>query len=249
MPVKQDSSTTAPVGSLPPAFPDVGALLWRRDLWRAWLDEHPGEADLLANSYGCLVRLTSHTGWNEDRTLERLGCEASSDEELRQLATERLGLCNEYFVWVEGLLLNLDLVSDKRLMVSGAARIFAAAEQDLGLCKRIMTAGIFPPLEYLRLGEIAQSWQCAIRALPGRRGDLARETYMDNPFIDQSSPHLSPRRLDMLDRPNAQELLGPRIQRLMRAHLEVCAVCEESHAHRGHPPAKPQQQARARALA
>jgi hypothetical protein len=249
MPIEQDSSATTPVGSLPPAFPDVGALLWRRNLWQAWLEEHPEEADLLANSYGCLVRLTSHTGWNEDRTLERLGCEASSDEELRKLATERLGLCNEYFEWVEGLLLNLDLVSDKRLMVSGAARIFAAAEKDLGLCKRIMTSGIFPPLEYLCLGEIAQSWQSAIRALPGRRGDLARETYADNPFVDQSSPHLSPRRLDMLDRPNAQELLGPRIQRLMRGHLEVCAVCAESHDRRGHEPAISQQPPRVRVLA
>ena len=156
MPAEQESPTATLTSSPPPAFPDVGSLLWRRGLWREWLDEHPNEGDLLAGAYRYLVRLTSHTGWDEDRLLKRRTCETSSDDELRKLATERLGLCSEYFAWVERLLLNLDVVSDKRLTVSGAARLFAAADQDLGRCEAAFKAGVFPPLEYLRLGEVAK---------------------------------------------------------------------------------------------
>jgi hypothetical protein len=164
--------------------------------------------------------------------LARVGCETSSDEELRKLATERLGLCSDYFEWIESLLVELDLASDKRLMVSGAARFFAAADQNLEQCRTIMRAGSFSPLEYLRLGEIAQSWQCAIRGLPGYRGDRARDTQEQNPFIDESTPHLSPKRLDMLVRKDSQALLGSRIEKQIREHLSHCSACGESYARR-----------------
>lgn len=225
-------SATALAGSPPQVFPDVGSLLWRREFWLSWLEENPGEADLLARAYGRLVRLSSHTGWAEDQVLKRLGCDTSSDEELRKLATERLGLCSLYFKWVESLLGELDLASDKRLIVSGAARFFTAAEEDLDSCEAIMRAGSFSPMEYLRLGEIAQSWQCAIGGLPGHRGARARETQKQNPFIDQSTPHLSPKRLDMLDLDNAHELLGLRTEERMRKHLKHCAACEEAYERR-----------------
>lgn len=232
MTADQDFSTTTLAGSPPDVFPDVGSLLWRRELWLSWLEENPGEANLLARAYSCLVRLSSHTGWTEDRVLKRLGCDTDSDEELRKLATERLGLCSLYFEWVESLLLELDLASDKRLIVSGAARFFAAAEEELDLCKTIMRTGTFSPLEYLRLGEIAQSWQCAIRGLPGHRGNRARETQQKNPFIDESTPHLSPKRLDMLDRESSQALLGVRIEKRVRKHLNHCPTCEEAYGRR-----------------
>ncbi len=222
MPAEQESPTATLTSSPPPAFPDVGSLLWRRGLWREWLDEHPNEGDLLAGAYRYLVRLTSHTGWDEDRLLARLGCETSSDDELRKLATERLGLCSEYFAWVERLLLNLDVVSDKRLTVSGAARLFAAADQDLGRCEAAFKAGVFPPLEYLRLGEVAQAWQCAIRTLSGRRGELARRVYSANPFNDEGTPHLSPMRLDMLDLEDARMLLGERVR------ARICSTISRS---------------------
>ena len=45
----------------------------------------------------------------------------------------------------------------------------------------------------------------------------------------------------MLDLPNADELLGVRIQGLMRSHLKVCSACEESYERRGHPAAKAHQ--------
>jgi hypothetical protein len=171
----------------------------------------------------------------------RLGCDATSDEVLRELASERLGLCGEYFGWVETLLIHLDVTADKRLMVSGAARIFAAAEQDLSRCKATMTAGSFPPLEYLRLGEVAQAWQSAVRELPGPRGDRARAIYDENPFVDEGTPRLSPKRLDMLDLSDASELLGARVRELMLDHLKVCAVCEESRVRRAMPELRPRQ--------
>jgi hypothetical protein len=246
MPADRESSsaTTNP----PPAFPDVGWLLWRRELWGPWLEEHPDEAELLVGAYRRLVRLTSHTGWDEDRTLARLGCGATSDEGLRELATERLGLCSEYFGWVETLLVNLEVTPDKRLMVSGAARIFAAAEQDLRRCKATMSLGSFPPLEYLRLGEVAQAWQSAVRGLSNPRGDRARAVYEENPFVDESTPHLSPKRLDMLDLPDSRTLLGVHVRERMLAHVKVCAVCEESRIRRAEPELRPRQR-RVRALA
>ena len=141
-------------------------------------------------------------------------------------------LCTLYFEWVESLLRELDLASDKRLTVSGAARFFAAAETDLDRCETIMRAGDFAPLEYLRLGEVAQTWQSAMRRLEGQRGDRARHTQAANPFIDDQTPHLSPKRLDMLARPDSQDLFGPRIEERVREHLELCGLCEEAYDRR-----------------
>jgi hypothetical protein len=232
MTAQDDTLTILLAGSPPRLFSNVGVLL-KPDLWFAWLEKHPGHAKLLAVGHGCLVKLGAHTDWDEDRVLDRLGCDAKSEDRFLDLTDDQMRLCTEYFEWVESLLCNLDLASDKRLAVSGAARFFAAADKDLDRCKATMEAGQFPPLEYLKLGEIAQSWQCAIRSLDGPRGERARRTQRDNPFIDDTNPHLSPKRLDMLALPNPQRLFGPNVEERVRDHLKRCGVCAEAYACRG----------------
>jgi hypothetical protein len=226
----QDQPTLVGISRL--AFPDVGGLLWRPDLWGAWLEEHPGEGNLLKAAHSRLVRLTSHTGWPEEQVLERLGCSAATDEELYQLATERLGQCRAYFEWVETLLRELDIAADKRLAVSGAARLFANAGKDVLRCEEVMQKGSFAPLEYLKLGEIARSWQTAIRELPLPRSDRPRATAALNPFVDERAPHLSPKRLDLLNEEDARSLLGTRVRDRMRDHLKYCPTCKDAYEQR-----------------
>jgi hypothetical protein len=225
MTADQDSPNILLAGSQPRVFSNVGVLLWP-DLWFEWLKAHPGHATLLAAAHGALVKLSSHTAWEQERVLDRLGCDTKSEDKFLELSEGQMRLCSDYFEWVESLLCNLDLASDKRLAVSGAARFFAAAEKDLDRCRAVMRAGGFSPLEYLKLGEVAQSWQSAIRGLDGARGERARHTEAANPFIDESTPHLSPKRLDMLPLKDSQHLLGASVEERIHEHLEHCPVCE-----------------------
>lgn len=212
-------------GPLRRAFSQVGVLLSRHDLWGDWLAKHPERAGLFKDVFSCVIRLESHTGWSVDEVLDRLGCDTKTEAELEDLTLQRLESCIEYMKWIERLLVKLDLGIDKRLVLNGAARLFAAAEEDLGLVEETMDAGKFSPSEYLRLGESAQAWKAAFRLLPGPAGDRARDIYEENPFVDESTPHMTPMRLEMLSYPNATELLGERTEAHMREHLEKCPAC------------------------
>jgi hypothetical protein len=224
MTADHESSNASLAGPPPLVFQNVSVLL-RPKLWSAWLAKHPDHADVLANGHGYLVVLTTHTQWDPERVLDRLGCDTDSEDRFLDLSEDQMKLCGEYFQWVAVLLSNLDLPSDKRLAVSGAARFFAAAEKNLDACKTIMRSGPFPPIEYLKLGEIAQSWQCAIRGLDSPRGQRARATEQRNPFVDAKTPHLSPKRLDMLALQDSQHLLGANVEERILEHLDNCAIC------------------------
>lgn len=210
---------------LSPALSQVGVLLSRPDLWGEWLAKHPDRAGLFKEVFSCVIRLESHTGWSGDEVLDRLGCDTKTEQELEDLDAERLRICIEYMLWIEGLLSRLDLAVDKRLVLNGAARFFAAAGEDLDLAKQTMDDGRFSPSEYLRLGESAQAWKAAFRLLEGSAGERARRTHAENPFIDEGTPHMTAMRLDMLSSPDAIELLGERIAAHMREHLENCPAC------------------------
>ena len=227
----QDSNSTTLIGPPPRVFSNAGVLIWP-ELWLTWLADHPDDSELLASAYRCLVRLGSDTGWDEERVLDRLGCETKSEDQVKQFPEDQMRQCRSYFEWVETLLAELDLPSDKRLFISGAARFFAAADKDLDTCKRVMRTGSFSPIEYLRLGEIAESWQCAIRLLDNSRGSRARQSYGANPFIDERTPHLSPKRLDMLALPDSEEFFGPRIEKRVRKHLADCVACDQAYKRR-----------------
>ena len=210
---------------VPRVFSDVGRLLSSPEAWGEWLSAHPDRAEHFAAAYKGMILISSHTGWETNVVLHQLGCGTKTEEQLAGLDEERLERCTEYMAWVEELLRELDLELDKRLAVAGATRFFAAAAQDLDVCEQVLEDGEFPPLEYLRLGEVAEAWESALRQLDGRDGDLARQVAADNPFIDSHSPHMSPSRLDMLCEPDAERLLGPRVQTRMHQHLDACEVC------------------------
>jgi len=210
---------------LRPAFSQVGVLLTRHDLWGEWLAKHPDKAGLFKDVFSCVIRLESHTGWSVDEVLDRLGCDTKTEQQLEDLDEERLRSCFAYMRWIEDLLAKLDMDVDKRLALNGAARLFAAAEEDLALAQSTMDAGTFSPTEYLRLGETAQAWKAAFRLLPGAAGDRARKVHDENPFVDEGTPHLTPMRLEMLSRPDATELLGERTVGNMREHIENCPAC------------------------
>jgi hypothetical protein len=220
-----DRQATSGQSRLRPAFSQVGVLLSRHDLWGEWLAKHPDRAGLFKEVFSCVVRLESHTGWSVDEVLDRLGCDTKTEEELEDLTSQRLKSCIDYMVWIEGLLSKLDMAVDKRLALNGAARLFAAADEDLELVEKTMDAGDFSPSEYLRLGETAPAWKAAFRLLPGVAGERARSVHDENPFVDEATPHMTPMRLEMLSSPNATELLGERTAAHMREHLENCPAC------------------------
>jgi hypothetical protein len=208
------------------AFSQVGALLAQPNLWSDWLAQHPDKAKLLfKDAFSCVVRLRSHTGWSEDEVLEALGCDTKTEAELSQLTEERLRSCLEYMLWVESLLGPSDLALDKRLIVRGATRFFVAANRDLDWVKTQMEQGDFSPANYLALGEVSEAWASAFRRLVGPAGDRARRLHEENPFVDEDTPHMSTMRLKMLTRPDAAELLGMRVEKRMREHLDLCHVC------------------------
>jgi hypothetical protein len=220
-----DTRTAAGSSPVPRAFTQVGYLLSHSHLWGDWLAEHPDKAELFKEAFSCVVRLESHTGWSADVVLERLGCDTKTEDELSSLTEERLASCLAYMRWVESLLGEHDLALDKRLILQGAARVFVAADRDLDCIEALMGEGEFSPLDYLRLGEVAEAWKSALRLLDGPAGDRARRLHRENPFFDENAPHLSPMRLAMLSRSNATELLGERTEERMREHLELCHVC------------------------
>lgn len=226
-------------GGSPLTFSQVGFLLARPERWGDWLASHPDRADLFASAFSCLVRLCAHTGWNGDETLESLGCDTKTEEELSDLTKERLTNCVGYMRWVEELLIPHDLDLDKRIIVRGAARFFVLADRYLPQAEAIVPSprnkasvhhefdeGEFPPSEYLALGEVARAWKSAARHLEGRPGERARYLHSENPFADGRAPHLSPKRLEMLGSADADQLLGPRVAARMREHVALCRVCE-----------------------
>jgi hypothetical protein len=226
MPVHSKRRSDRPDGPPPRVFADVGVLLSRPERWHEWLSQHPDRAELFAEAFKCVVRLEAHTGWPVRKVLEELGCDTKTEDQLAALTEERLGTCSAYMRWVESLLNELDRKIDKRLAVSSAARFFVAANQELETCKTLMSRGPFPATDYLRLGEVAQAWDTAVRFLDGRQGERAQRAYEANPYMDATSPHLSPKRLAMLARPDAEQLLGPRIADRMHEHLELCPACK-----------------------
>lgn len=215
-----DQESTAPL-----TFKQVGALISRVELWGAWIAQEPERGELFRDAYNCVVRLKSHTGWSDDEMLENLGCETKADDELK-LSKQKLKNCLAYMLWVETLLTPHDLSLDKQVIVRGAARFFVLAERNLDRVKQIMNGGSeFSPNKYLALGEVAQAWRCATCQLEGVAGGRARALRAKNPFIDESTPHMSAKRLEMLAKENADQLLGPRVAARMREHLVLCHVC------------------------
>ncbi len=214
--------------SSPQVFGLVGMLLSRPDIGGDWFSGQPERARLFKKAFSCVVRLQSHTGWSEELVLEHLGCYMRTEEEISALTEERLKSCISYMRWVETLLVPLDLALDKRLTVQSAARFFLAAGKDLERVEATIGKGGFSALEFLRIGEVAKAWETAFSMIEGPEGDRVRRLQAENPFVDGTTPHLSPSRLEMLQGEQAVQLLGVRVVAHMREHLDYCQVCAAS---------------------
>ena len=234
MPPYNDSQSQSSAGSAPVVFRRVGALLAQPGRWGEWLAEHrdPAEARLFMDAFSCVVRLASQTGFAYDRVLAQIGCGVETEEDLAELPADELAACLDYMRWNEKLISDLDLAVDKRLVLSGAARFFLACDRDLDRCRAAMDDGAFSANKYLWLGEVAEAWQAAFRALEGDRGEHARATYEDNPFVTGRTPHLTPGRVDMFDREDADELLGSRVRERIQEHLDSCEYCGRAYRRR-----------------
>lgn len=212
----------------PRIFGLVGVLLTRPEIGGGWFSGRPERGILYKKAFSCVVRLQSHTGWSEELVLEHLGCDTKTEEEISALTEERLKSCLVYMRWVETLLVPLDLALDKRLIVQGAARFFLATGRDLGRAEAAMEDGGFSAMEFLRIGEVAKAWEAAFSMVEGMEGDRVRRLQAENPFVDNTTPHLSPSRLEMLQDEAAGQLLGPRVVAHMREHLDYCHLCAAS---------------------
>jgi hypothetical protein len=207
-----------------PTLNQVGKLLLYDELLVKWTAKEPSRASLFKTVYVCVGRLQSETGWEMEELLHHLGCETEEEEFDEKLTPRRLAMCTEYMEWVEGLLKGFDLRFDKRVALKGASQFYDAAGEDLDLVQEIMVEGGTPSF-YLSLGEIGQGWKAATRCLDGPEGERARQIRDSNPFLSESSPHVSPERLKMLASPRAAELLGSGVSERMRKHLRDCPRC------------------------
>jgi hypothetical protein len=232
MPGSDSPRLPATLEPAPVVFDDVGVLLSNPQHWGDWIAKRPDRAALFNDTFRIVVRLESHTGWAPMRLLEQVGCSTKTESDLEQLDATRLARCLEYLKWVESLLPDLDVEYDKRLTVSGAARFFDFGGRDLAACKQAMAGGGFSPMEYLRLGEVAEAWRVARQQLPGEAGDQARARDERNPFTEaEEAPHLRAERIALLDEGDASELLGSRVAERIWSHLQVCPLCNEAGIH------------------
>lgn len=207
----------------------VGMLLSRPELWGEWLEGHPDRAELFKEIFSCVVRLRSQTGWSDDQLLESLGCDTKTEKELSGLTKEHLRTCLGYMLWVEDLISAHDMSLEKREILREAARFFATAKRDLERVKAIMERGPFSPDDYLNLGEIERSWQTAFTLLEESTGsDQIRQIGGEGRHGTDGTAHLSAKRLEMLAKPDAGQLLGPRVARRMREHIAECASCSRA---------------------
>ncbi|HVD39725.1 MAG TPA: hypothetical protein VNC16_01820 [Solirubrobacterales bacterium] len=207
-----------------PTLNQVGKLLLYDELLVKWTAKEPSRASLFKTVYVCVGRLQSETGWQMEELLHHLGCETEEEEFDEKLTPRRLAMCTEYMEWVEELLKGFDLRFDKRAALKGASQFYDAAGEDLSLVKGIMAEGKTPSF-YLWLGEIGQGWKAATRCLDGPEGERARRIHESNPFLSETSPHVSPERLKMLASPQAAELLGLEMAERMRKHVSDCSRC------------------------
>jgi hypothetical protein len=245
MPETQTAPNSDAAGTSPTTFSEVGALLSRPDVLAEWLiadTDRARRADLFKEAFSCVVQISAQTGWSEDTALENLGCNTKTEESLANLTEERLRKCISYMLWVASLLELQDLETDKRTIVRRAARFFVAAGRDLARIEETMEQGEFTPLAFLSLGETARAFTVARQQLGEPGGDRTGRVHEQNPFVDASSPHLSPERVAKLNRPDAERLLGANVARRMREHLSRCGICEtpqEVDSALEPPPAEP----------
>ncbi|MET0601341.1 MAG: hypothetical protein ABW167_05070 [Baekduia sp.] len=171
-------------------------------------------------------------GWDLERLLDKAGCTTSKRSDPDQLADEKLERCKAFLAWVEEAVMALDSVPERRLIVSGAAKLLKQAGkavkpgEDVDLFLAVTDKGDPSCVALLKLGELGFAWQEARRHLPGNVGDRARRMWLSTPYVI-GAPHLSPKRVDRLLNDPAR--LGDQVVEAMHEHLQGCDVCRSAY--------------------
>jgi len=167
--------------------------------------------------------------------LEKVGCPAISIEQAAQAGSqERCRRSLAYIGWLLKLTGSVDRTQDSRAVVNRGRILYFAAGGDLGRARRVMRKPISAdsPVSsesLLVLGEIDRAFDHAMRRLPGPAGEMARADERHNLYVDDTQPvHLTPQRVRLLARPDADQRLGPNVAANMRKHIEGCDFCSES---------------------
>jgi hypothetical protein len=196
------------------------------------IDEQPVPRGLLTEAQDCAHRLADAVGWDVEKTLDKAGCTAAKRSDPHQLENEQLQRCLAFLTWVEDAVTALDSVPERRLVVSGAARLLKQAGrtvkpgEDVDLFLSVTAQGNPSCVQLLKLGELGFGWQEARRHLPGTVGDRARLMWLSSPYA-VGAPHLSPKRIRMLVDDPAR--LGDQVTSAMHQHLADCDACQAAY--------------------
>jgi hypothetical protein len=187
-------------------------------------------SDVLVLLLGGLRQLTD---WDTDVLCRYLGCSGPQSE------PNRVAHCTAYLEWVTDACRKVDpsreLVRARREVLVGAFELCAGAggpaSGRVARCREAMlqpVKGSFSANDLLELGEVAEAWRQAARALPSGPAREARDSF-DTCTPNLRRGHLHPRRLQLLLTGDAQEIqnyIGATVALRMHTHLSACNLCK-----------------------
>lgn len=200
----------------------VAALLLRpSSTWLSWLERHPQHADLVAATFGLFSVLAHATNWDAGTLLSEMGCDPGED--VNSPLPEDLERVRDLLALTCSVVDRLDVMRDKRLAIGFTARLFAASGGDAHACIAVLetqSRRLPPPNQLLDLGEVAAAFADAHARLVG-------QSEPDNPFRDESTPHLSVSRLRLYHE-QREDVLGAIVSLRIGKHLDECAPCRRA---------------------
>src|SRR5580704_219136 len=102
--------------------------------------------------------LAEGTEWTREEFLEHAGCSSAKLVIDGKPPIDFLLACLSYLMWVDNLMIDLDLLRDRRMAVKLSAQLFRDSGRELDRCKVAMEAnarsGALSAAGYLRLGEV-----------------------------------------------------------------------------------------------
>jgi hypothetical protein len=196
----------------------------------------------------CAARLTAMTEWPEEELLEALGCPIRTYGRFTGVELAALERCRLFMALVTRGAGLVDLVSDRRHVVTSSARLLKAIGGNVGDFERYLREeeDDLTAIDYIRLGEINAANE-QVRRLAGRSG-LGQIAADNDPFAGVGRVHLSTTRMQMLIEGRWDDL-GAEVASHMKLHIDgsegvpPCEGCKEAYDYLvSHPaPAAPSQ--------
>lgn len=219
-------SSVSPIDDLQSIAPLILNLEIRNEVLAGFDGPRRLEAEAVLQ---CAARLTAMTEWPEEQLLEALGCPISTYGRFTGVELAALKRCRLFMFLVTRGAGLVDLVRDRRQVVSSSARLLKAIGGNVEALERYLQSedGGLTAIDYIRLGEInAASEQ--VRRLAGvpRLGETVDD---DDPFAEVPPVHLSTTRMEMLAEGRHDEL-GSEVASHMELHIKACrGGCNEAY--------------------